>query len=215
MGLIVELTVRTPLMEHTRQSVPEMQFKGKDLQLSDSGPTKYVFWATGEGFNRLEPAMEADPTIEAFTLISEESNRRLYRLVFSREADEHLVYPVAIDSDIVFLRWTSKGDISRVRARVPDRETLQAFRRDCEERGVSFQLDRIYEEDTQRQNKRYGLTDSQREALVLAYREGYFEAERKATLEDIAGGMDISRQALAGRLRRGHQRLIENTLLHE
>ncbi|MFC7019992.1 MULTISPECIES: helix-turn-helix domain-containing protein [Haloarcula] len=56
------------------------------------------------------------------------------------------------------------------------------------------------------------LTAPQREALLLAYEMGYFDEPRAATLEDIAARLDISRQAVANRLRRGHRALIRKML---
>lgn len=59
----------------------------------------------------------------------------------------------------------------------------------------------------------YRLTDSQREALVLAYERGYFDSPRETTLATIASELGITQQSLASRLRRGHRRLIEEALM--
>jgi Predicted DNA binding protein len=57
------------------------------------------------------------------------------------------------------------------------------------------------------------LTDTQREALVLAYERGYFNSPRESSLEAIGEELGITQQSLSSRLRRGHRRLIENTLI--
>ena len=49
---------------------------------------------------------------------------------------------------------------------------------------------------------------------MYAFEAGYYDIPRDATLEDIADELEISRQALANRLRRGYRNLIGTTLMH-
>jgi predicted DNA binding protein len=63
------------------------------------------------------------------------------------------------------------------------------------------------------QGEGFELTDTQREALVLAYERGYFDSPRESSLEAVAEELGITQQSLSSRLRRGHRRLIENTLI--
>ncbi|MEA5389123.1 helix-turn-helix domain-containing protein [Haloarculaceae archaeon H-GB11] len=56
------------------------------------------------------------------------------------------------------------------------------------------------------------MTETQREALVLAYERGYFDSPRKVSLEEVAEELGITQQSLSSRLRRGHRRLIGATL---
>ncbi|MEF8840688.1 MAG: helix-turn-helix domain-containing protein [Haloarculaceae archaeon] len=58
-----------------------------------------------------------------------------------------------------------------------------------------------------------GLTDSQREALLVAFEAGYFEDPRNATLGEVAADLDISRPAASGLLRRGIKRLVVSSLM--
>jgi len=58
-----------------------------------------------------------------------------------------------------------------------------------------------------------GLTDSQREALLVAFERGYFEEPRNATLSEVAADLDISQPAASGLLRRGIERLIVSALI--
>jgi predicted DNA binding protein len=48
--------------------------------------------------------------------------------------------------------------------------------------------------------------------LNTAWDFGYFEEPRAATLDEIAAELDITRQSLSQRLRRGHHALIANTI---
>lgn len=58
----------------------------------------------------------------------------------------------------------------------------------------------------------YGLTEPQREALLLAHGMGYYNSPREVTLEEVATELGISRQSLASRLRRGIRNLVDHTL---
>jgi predicted DNA binding protein len=60
-----------------------------------------------------------------------------------------------------------------------------------------------------------GLTDSQREALLVAFERGYFEEPRDATLGDVADALDISQPAASGLLRRGIKRLIVSSMIDD
>jgi predicted DNA binding protein len=60
-----------------------------------------------------------------------------------------------------------------------------------------------------------GLTDSQREALLVAFEAGYFEEPRNATLGEVAADLDISQPAASGLLRRGIKRLIVSSMMDD
>jgi predicted DNA binding protein len=56
------------------------------------------------------------------------------------------------------------------------------------------------------------LTDTQQEALVLAYERGYFESPRQVTLEELGEELGISQQAVGSRLRGGIKHILGSTL---
>lgn len=213
MGFITEYTITSPVLAETHRRVPDMVLKMEDLQILEGDRAKYIFWAEGGDFEEFEDSLAADPTVEAFVTLTEIADRRLYRVNFASEVREKMTYPEASEFDIVFLGARSTNEGVHFRAQVPTRRVLNEFRQRCLEKDLQFRLDSIYQEDGSGANGQYGLTDAQREALLLAYERGYFGVTRDASLEEIAGELSISRQALAGRLRRGHERLIANTLL--
>jgi predicted DNA binding protein len=60
-----------------------------------------------------------------------------------------------------------------------------------------------------------GLTDRQRDALLVALKTGYFEEPREVTLSDVATELDISQPAASGLLRRGIKRLVVSSLVDD
>ena len=59
---------------------------------------------------------------------------------------------------------------------------------------------------------RFGLTDSQYRALVLAASRGYYEVPKAVTLAELAEEIGVSHQALSEQLRRGTGALVEDVL---
>ncbi|MFB6174057.1 MAG: helix-turn-helix domain-containing protein [Halobacteriales archaeon] len=97
--------------------------------------------------------------------------------------------------------------------RFPGRDALSAFQEFCAEEGIDFEVRRVYNPRRPEADPWFGLTDPQREAVVLAHEMGYFEIPREHTTAEVADRLDISDQALTERLRRATTALIENALL--
>jgi len=61
----------------------------------------------------------------------------------------------------------------------------------------------------------HGLTSEQREALKLAYEEGYYDDPRGTDQAALADSLGISRQALSARLRRGYRALLATAVVSD
>lgn len=104
---------------------------------------------------------------------------------------------------------TVLSDGWRVKRQFTNRDEFATFRDAIRDKGVSFELDRLYTSNST-DIELIGLTDKQREALCLAYEEGYFSVPRVASMADVAAEIGISVRALAERLHRAQARLIEH-----
>lgn len=144
MSLIAEFELGSPLMGETAGAVPSMEFRTEDMRLEPD--PRFVFWATGDDYDRMESAMQTDPHVADATLLTELADRRLYRVTLADCALEALTYPAAVESDIVFLDVTATDGTSHVRARAPSRGALEAYRAACSEREIPFELLGVYEE---------------------------------------------------------------------
>jgi len=212
MGFIAEFTISSPVMRETTHEVPEMVFRTEDFITRDNDTSKYVFWANGGDFERLERSLSEDRSVQSFSLLTEEGGRRLYRTSLVDD-EEMLTYDRASELDIVFLNVEMMDGRSDIRVFVPTREALQKYKQYCQEKDIPFQLKKVYNEARGLHQERYGLTDPQYEALITAFEGGYFGDTRMTTLEGLSDELGITRQALAARLRRGHERLIKATLM--
>lgn len=100
----------------------------------------------------------------------------------------------------------------RFEVRGENQAAIAEFREFCQERDIPITITAVHAM-LPIKGEGYQLTDTQREALVLAYEQGYFNTPREATLEEIADELGITQQALSSRLRRGNRRLIAATLI--
>jgi len=98
---------------------------------------------------------------------------------------------------------------------LPDRRSLQRVWRYAREKGFEFEVVELHSLDHLGEGYRGTdtLTARQREALVVAYEEGYFAEPRETSLEELAGLLDLSPSAVGGRLRRGLRALVGGTLV--
>ncbi|ELY63997.1 helix-turn-helix domain-containing protein [Natrinema versiforme] len=208
MALIVEFEIQTPILRRTVESVSRIEIE--EIYQSETGQTKFISWVYGEDLEAVPAALAADDTVGEFTLLEEPEDRRLYSVTLSARGEDHLTYPTAAEYDIGYLEITVTG-ATRIRARVPTREALFAYRDVCREKEISFRIKRIFDESVAT-GDRYGLTERQREALLIALEEGYFDVPRETTLSAIAAKLEISDQALSARLRRGQANLLRNTV---
>lgn len=213
MSFIAQFELDSPLMQESAKAVPEMMFRTEDLRLEEDA--KFVFWASGDDFDRLESALVTDPTVEDYTLLTKLSDRRLYRTTLSDKAKQAMTYPAATKYDIVFLNVVATYGGSQVRARVPGREALKKYRKACVERGISFNLERLYRAEPVDSADKYRLTPAQRDVLVKAHERGYFNEPRSITLEELAEEFDVTPSALGRRMRRAQDTLIKHTLCSE
>lgn len=83
----------------------------------------------------------------------------------------------------------------------------------CREHGIDVRLVRLSRLSEAAEESEFGLTPEQREALVRAYRSGYYDEPRRTAQEDVAAELGISRQAFASRLRRGYRNLVGSALV--
>jgi predicted DNA binding protein len=185
MGFIAEFTLSSPLVCETTQAVPEMTFEMEDLQLRGDQPSNYVFWASGGDFEQLEDVLDEDSTVADFVFLTRIRDRLLCRVTFTEGYEQRLADPTASAYDIVYLSPVQLSEGSDIRAQVPSRDGLAAYREACQEPEIPFTLGRLYEEGSWDETNEYGLTERQYDALVHAYESGYFGDEREAPLEAI------------------------------
>lgn len=149
--------------------------------------------------------------LRSIVLMEDLGSRGLFRAEWE---PEYLGIMRAIEeADVTVLSATGSSEGWLFELRAVRGEQLADFQQYCRRYGIGVSLARLSRLSEIADGREYGLTPEQREALTLAYVEGYYDSPRKTDLETLASQFGISRQALSARLRRGYRNLIEQTLL--
>ncbi|WP_411965648.1 helix-turn-helix domain-containing protein [Haloferax sp. YSMS24] len=110
---------------------------------------------------------------------------------------------------VVLLECVTATEFWRLRLRVPSHSALSDLKRYWANNGIDSEFDQIVPLSGHETSPSEELTDSQREALLLALENGYFDEHRRTSLDELGSELDISRQAVAARLRRAYRTLAE------
>ncbi|WP_424015007.1 helix-turn-helix domain-containing protein [Halorubrum xinjiangense] len=170
------------------------------------------FWVRGAQAEDIEAAFEAHPGFVSVRLIDDVDEEYLMRAEWN---DEYYGLLSALaHANIVVLSGIGTKEGWQFEVRGETRERIGEFRSDCQDHDIPIEITAVHsllpvQEDG------YELTDTQREALVLAYEMGYYDSPRAVSLAEVAAELDISQQSLSSRLKRGNRRLIERTLASE
>ena len=225
MSVLAEFTVPASefVLADTLTATPDMRIEIKRVVGGKAFVTPY-FWAAEGDFEAFEQALRDDDNVRNVLTLEEheephEENEvseeeRFYRVTWGTSVP-NLIAAVA-DARATVLEAVS-GDSGEWEVRVlfPDEDALSEFHDYCNEHDFSLEVRRVYRPENPGEQAEYGLTEEQQEALEAAYHAGYFGVPRERTLTELAENLDISRNALSARLRRGHRNLLANTLVHE
>ena len=170
------------------------------------------FWVWGDGLERYEDNLEAEPRIEKVETIVRTDDGALYRIDWHNEMST--VIEEFFELDFTLLGGVCTVDGWKFEIRYPSSDDAKEFQRYITECGIPYTLERVRCLNDGSIGKRQQVTPEQREALLVAYRCGYFYEPRKAKLSELANRLDLSESSVAGRLRRGYASLIEEHLLH-
>ncbi|MFC7155646.1 helix-turn-helix domain-containing protein [Halomarina halobia] len=191
-------------------TVPEVKLDVAHAVSTDRGRPTWFLWADGTDLDAFECAMADDPTVTDVERMREVADARLYTLQVTRAAS---VYADSRWSDLDASNYASRfrdGWWNSV-TRFADRGTLDAYLAFLDQRDVTVELDDVFV--TLASNGERPLTRCQRETVEFAYRRGFFEIPREATMSDLADEFDVSEQAISQRLRRAYARLVESEVV--
>lgn len=209
MALTAEFQLQSPELPlvDVAADVPNLTFELVDDEQTQSGPVVFIIRANGQTFNGLRTALQGSPYVREHTLISDVESTQIYQVVMDgpqpAELDELSFQKTVVE------QLTITADGWHIRQQFATRDEFDAYREFCRENDGSFHLKRLYE-STSTDAELIGLSDKQREALLAAYQEGYFNVPQQASLDEVAATLEISRSALAERLRRAQSHLIEH-----
>jgi len=176
---------------------------------TDPQSGKYLYHIHSDDFGRFEAGLQIDHTIADYEQVLQTGDEAIYSFEYDEQAK--LFSPVISIANGVALDMENDRTAWTMTVWMPSREQLSRLWDYATDNNIEIQLQRVndyaspLETDT-------GLTNSQREALLVALETGYFEEPRDASLRDVAAELEISQPAAGGLLRRGMKRLILSSL---
>lgn len=211
--MIVELQFGTRLLRPTLREAPVNEVVIEQLDAADDVPLRSVCWLDESSPGEFESALADDRTVAESTQVVETDYGTQYEVTYARDYPGTDMYAAAVEEDGIFVTGHTRGNRWTIQMRFPDRESFSAFQDACREASLNVTVEQIDEHDTAPHADQYGISDPQREILLLATERGYFEVPRESSLADLAEELDVSSQAASERLRRGLDSLVEDALL--
>ncbi|SFL05697.1 Predicted DNA binding protein, contains HTH domain [Halogranum rubrum] len=208
---IAEFRSETPILRRAIDVAPSTRVTVVDDRMPPNGAMKLIFRAEGDDLDAFERGLGLDPTIADARKLDETASRRLIRVNYSERGVEESITPVVTAEDAMLSEATVTDDGFWVRVWFPDRDSLRRIREWSQDRGRSFDVEKIYNDELTDSETPYGLTEAQLEAIQYCYRDGYFEVPRSTTCSAVADDLGISSQSLSERLRRGLTSVIDGS----
>ena len=194
-------TVLGSVFESTPSIVCEME-----QVIASSG---HRLWLAGAERAEIESALEASPSVASHTPVLDGEGRWLYEVEFADSGVN--VFEVIADETGTVLSASASDGRWHLTARFADREDVSRVYDRLVDRDVTANLVRLTDL-TETQSSTTGLTPKQYETLVAAHEYGYFGIPRETSMQELAGQLGVSHQALSERLRRAYRALVATEL---
>jgi predicted DNA binding protein len=168
------------------------------------------FWVRGTIVGNVEGAFSEHPGVKGIQFIDSVEDDHLLRVEWDAEYDD--VLTTLTETKIALIEAVGTDEQWTFDIRGDTRSDIAEFQSRCREVSIPITLTKLHALRPVETATEVALTDTQQEALVLAYERGYFESPRETTMEEIGDELGISQQAVASRLRRGIKHILGSTL---
>jgi predicted DNA binding protein len=214
MATIAEFTVQADAfpLGTLFQECPDVQ-----VELERVVPTKptlipyiWIRELSPDDVTQLVAAANEEPFVRSIKQIDEVNGAHLLRLEWETEIEGLLQAITEMDGTLISATGTAEAWTFEIRS--DTHAGITELQETCRDHEIPISLTSLRAISSVEGETDFGLTDAQRDALVLAYTRGYYQSPREVTLETLANEFGITAQAFGSRLRRGVNRLIESTL---
>ncbi|MDG5761765.1 helix-turn-helix domain-containing protein [Natronococcus sp. A-GB1] len=170
------------------------------------------FWVKGTTAEVIEDEFTGQPGLQSIRQMDAVQEQRLLRAEWEQAYSG--IMQALIDSAVVLINGNGTNEQWTFEIRGNDRSEIADFHQRCQQLDVQFELTALHALTPLNSATEKALTETQQEALMLAYKHGYYRTPREITLEELAVELGITQQAVASRLRRGINQILGETL-HE
>jgi len=164
-------------------------------------------WASSDDAEQIVDRIKADADIVSVETIDQINGGALLQAEW--DVDDNELIRALLASNGSCISAVGTGDGWELTLRFPRRSDLAEYYTGCKNDDLNVSVRSIHDSGwvTDRGTESV-LTLPQREALLCALEEGYFEVPREITLQRLAEKLDISDTATSQRLRRGTEKLL-------
>ncbi|SEH16525.1 Predicted DNA binding protein, contains HTH domain [Natronorubrum sediminis] len=189
------------------------KFPAGRIELDRVVPTNKVlvpyFWLENADESEITMSGIEHPGIEDLRVIDDVDGKVFVRIDWNFEYEGILT--AILETNVSLVSAIGKEERWTFELRGTKQHDISEFQTYCRERDIPVELTQLHALSPIRNKS--DLTDTQREALILAYARGYYDSPREASQEEIAEELGITRQAVASRLQRGTRRLIAGSIV--
>jgi predicted DNA binding protein len=132
------------------------------------------FWVRGTEVEDIENAFTEHPGVKDIRLVDSIEDEYLLRVEWALDYDD--VLTVLAETEVPLIEATGTNRQWTFEIRGDDRSGIAAFQRRCRELDIPITLTELHALTPVKTATETLLTDTQQEALVLAYERGYFES---------------------------------------
>lgn len=153
------------------------------------------------------------PAVDELEALTTTEDGILYALTCDASNDTLLTGIETADAQL--LKGSGSSSEWSFEIRFPTHEAASRFQAYCTDNGLRIDVDGVYNPTVPEAGVWGLLTDPQREAMIAAVENGYYDIPRNISTADLGDQLGISDQAVTERLRRGVSTLAANTMLAE
>lgn len=166
-------------------------------------------WVRGGDLGAFDAAIGEDGTVDDATVANEFEDVLLYRVEW--EDDVVAAVNAIFDREGTLVEAAGSHDRWELKVRFEEHHSLSTLQSHFDGAPAGFSVERVYTPEQPRQPE-FDVTAAQRDALVTALEDSYFDVPRRTTMADLADELGVSQNAASERLRRGMANLVATTL---
>ncbi|WP_458186625.1 helix-turn-helix domain-containing protein [Haladaptatus sp. NG-WS-4] len=166
------------------------------------------FWIVNPDREGLEVSVAESEYVKNLVRLDTLGDQSLYKVEWTGEYEDLLAGIVKTEGTIL---EATGDDAWHFILRFIDHDHVGQFYNFCTDHEIPLHIERVYtltEEGLR--GRMFGLTNEQREAIVLALKRGYFTIPREVQMQALADELDITQQAFSERLWRGLEKVLVN-----
>ncbi|RBI60014.1 DNA-binding protein [halophilic archaeon] len=196
-------------LSETLRRLPKMRFKIDNIVANSTDYIIPFVWASNGDLTALTRTLEKDPSVKNVKVLAESEEKHLYQMNWTNKAQ--IIEYMLLKENATIQRATAYDERWELQVLFPNRKAISKTSQCAKENGYSLNISRINDIDKE-QRMRFNLTEEQRNTLIMALEHGYFGIPREVKQSTLADELNISRQAVSERIRRGTKGILKAVL---